>query len=50
MHTKLEVALNENATWVRGVTKLDKIRSERLRGKRKVGEIVKKVKERWLQW
>ena len=37
--------IHENATWVRGVTKLDKIRSERIRGKRKVGEIAKKVQE-----
>ena len=32
--------------WMCGVTKLDKIRNERIRGKTKVGEITKKVQER----
>ena len=33
-----------------GVTKLDKIRNERIRGTTKVGEITKKVEERRLKW
>ena len=33
-----------------GVTKLDKIRNERIRGTTKVGEITKKVQERRLKW
>ena len=32
------------------VTKLDKIRNERIRGTTKVGEITKKVQERRLNW
>ena len=36
--------------WMCGVTKLDKIRNERIRGKTKVGEITKKVHERRLKW
>ena len=36
--------------WMCGVTKLDKIRNERIRGKTKVGEITKKVQERRLKW
>ena len=33
-----------------GVTKLDKIRNERIRGTTKVGDITKKVQERRLKW
>ena len=33
-----------------GVTKLDKIRNERIRGTTKVGEITKKVQEMRLKW
>ena len=33
-----------------GVTKLDKIRNERIRGTKKVGEITQKVQERRLKW
>ena len=33
-----------------GVTKLDTIRNERIRGTTKVGEITKKVQERRLKW
>ena len=33
-----------------GVTKLDKIRNERIRGTTKLGEITKKVQERRLKW
>ena len=35
---------------VSGVTKLDRIRNERIRGTTKVGEISKKVKESRLKW
>ena len=33
-----------------GVTKLDRIRNERIRGTTKVGEMSKKVQERRLKW
>ena len=36
--------------WMCGVTKLDKIRNERIRGTTKVREITKKVQERRLKW
>ena len=36
--------------WMCGVTKLDKIRNERIRGTTKVGEIAKNVQERRLKW
>ena len=36
--------------WMCGVTKLDKVRNERIRGTTKVGEITKKVQERRLKW
>ena len=36
--------------WMTGVTKLYKIRNERIRGTTKVGEIAKKVQERRLRW
>ena len=36
--------------WMCGVTKLDKIRNERIRGTTKGGEITKKVQERRLNW
>ena len=36
--------------WMCGVTKLDKIRNERIRGTTKVGGITKKVQERRLKW
>ena len=36
--------------WMCGVTKLDKIRNERIRGTTKVEEIAKKVQERRLKW
>ena len=36
--------------WMCGVTKLDKIRNERIRGAAKVGEITKKVQERRLKY
>ena len=36
--------------WTSGVTKLDRIRNERIRGTIKVTEISKKIQERRLQW
>ena len=36
--------------WMNGVTKLDRIRNERIRGTTKVGEISKKVQESRLNW
>ncbi len=36
--------------WMCGVTKLENIRNERIRGTTKVGEITKKVQERRLAW
>ena len=47
---KLEVAEMRMLRWMCGVTKLDKIRNERIRGTTKVGEITKKVQERRLKW
>ena len=42
----IPVSRNENV----GVTKLDRIRNERIRGTTKVGEISKKVQESRLRW
>ena len=36
--------------WMCRVTRLDKIRNERIRGTTKVGEITKKTQERRLKW
>ena len=36
--------------WMCGVTKLDKIRNEKIRGTTKVGSIIKKIQERRLKW
>ena len=36
--------------WMSGVTKLDKIRNEIIRGTKKVGEISNNVKESRLKW
>ena len=47
---KLEVAEMRMLRWMCGVTKLDKIRNERIRGTTKVGGITKKVQERRLKW
>ena len=47
---KLEVAEIIMLRWMCGVTKLDKIKNERIRGTTKVGEITKKVQERRLKW
>ncbi len=45
---KLEVAEMRMLRWMCGVTRLDKIRNERIRGTTKVGEITKKIQERRL--
>ena len=47
---KLDVAEMMMLRWMSGVTKLDRIRNERIRGKTKVGEISKKVQESRLEW
>ena len=47
---KLEVAEMRMLRWMCGVTRLDKIRNERIRGTTKVGEITKKIQERRLKW
>ena len=47
---KLEVAEMRMLRWMCGVTKLDKIKNERIRGTTIVGEITKKVQERRLKW
>ena len=47
---KVEVAEMRMLRWMCGVTKLDKIRNERIRRTTKVGEITKKVQERRLKW
>ena len=39
-----------NLRWMSGVTTLDRIRNERIRGTTKVGEISKKVQESRLKW
>ena len=36
--------------WMCEITKLDKVRNERIRGTTKVGEIAMKVQERMLKW
>ena len=47
---KLDVAKMRMLRWVRGVTKLHRIRNERIRWTTKVGEISKKVQESRLKW
>ena len=47
---KLDVAEMRMLRWMSGVTKLDRIRNERIRGTTKVGEISKKVPESRLKW
>ena len=47
---KLDVAEMRMLRWMCGVTKLDRIRNERIRGTTKVGEISKKVQESRLKW
>ena len=47
---KLDVAEMRMLRWMSGVTKLDRIRNERIRGTTKVGEISEKVQESRLKW
>ena len=47
---KLDVAEMRTLGWMSVVTKLDRIRNERIRGTTKVGEISKKVQESTLKW
>ena len=47
---KWEVAEMRMLRWMCGVTNLDKIRNERIRGTTKVGKITNKVQERRLKW
>ena len=47
---KLEVAEMRMLRWMCGVTKMDNIRNERIRGTTKVGEITQKVQERRIEW
>ena len=42
---KLDVAEMRMLRWMSGVTEMDRIRNERIRGTTKVGEISKKVQE-----
>ena len=47
---KLDVAEMRMLRWISGVTNLDRIRNERIRGTTKVGEISKKVRQSRLKW
>ena len=47
---KLEVAEMRMVRWMCVVTRLDKIKNERIRGTTKVGEITNKIQERRLKW
>ena len=47
---KLDVAEVRMLRWMSGVTKMDRIRNERIRGTTMVGEISKKVQESRLKW
>ena len=47
---KLDVAEMKMLRWMCGVTKMDRITNERIRGTTKVVEMSKKVQERRLQW
>ena len=49
-HEKMEVAEMKMLRWTCGVTRLDKIRNEKIRGSTKVGEISKKVQECRMRW
>ena len=50
LENKLEVAEVRMLRWINGVTKLDIIRNERIRGTAKVREISKKVQESRLKY
>ena len=47
---KLDVAEMRMLRWMSGVTKLDIIRNERIRGTKKVGYLFKKVQEIRFKW
>ena len=47
---EFDVAEMRMLRWMSGVTKLDRIRNERIRGTAKVGEISKKVRESQLNF
>ena len=47
---KLDVAEMKMLRWMCGVTKMDRIRNERIRGTTKVVEVSKKAQERRLMW
>ena len=47
---KLDVTEMRMLRWMSGVTKLDRIRNERIRGTTKVEEIFKEVQESRLKW
>ena len=47
---KLDMAEMRMLRWMSGVTKLDRIRNERIRGTTKVGGISKKVQECRMKW
>ena len=47
---KLDVSEMRMLRWMNGVTKLGRIRNERIRGTTKVEEISKKVQESRLKW
>ena len=47
---KIEIASMRMLRWMCGVTNLDNIRNERIRGIMKVGEITNKIHERRLKW
>ena len=47
---KLDVAEMRMLRWMSGVTKMDRIRNERIRGTTKVGEISKNLQESRLKW
>ena len=47
---KLDAAEMRMLRWMSGVTKLDRIANERIRGTTKVGEISKSVQESRLKW
>ena len=47
---KMEVTEIKMLQWMYGVTRLDKIRNEKIRGSTKVGEISNKVQEHRMRW
>ena len=47
---KMEVAEMKMLRWTCGVTRLDEISNEKIRGSTKVGEISKKVQQRRMRW